>query len=66
MNEVGGSSVEEAAQEVQEESKEESPGMEATCSTQMWTDLDPFVEIPGSTTDPSSEPVGGTQEMDFN
>ena len=59
VNKVQGSSLEEAAQEVREEAKEESPGMEATCPNHMQIDLDPFVETPG-------EPKGGTQEMEFN
>ena len=64
MNKVRGSVLEEAAQEVWEEAKDRSPGTEATCPEQMQTDPDPFVETPGSTTEPSSETMGEAQEME--
>ena len=47
MNKVQGSSLEEVAQEVRKEVKDESHGMEAICPDQMHTDPDPFVETPG-------------------
>ena len=65
VNKVRGSALEEAAQEVQEEAKDRSPGTEATCPEQMQTDPDPFVETPGSTTEPPSKTMGETQEMEF-
>ena len=66
VNKVRGSSLEEVAQEVRKEMEVESSGTEATCPDQMQTDPDPFVETHGSTTEPSSESAGGTQEIEFH
>ena len=53
------------AQQVQEEAKEGRPGTEATCPDQMQTEPDPFVEAPGSTTEPSSETTAEAQGMEL-
>ena len=53
-------------QEVRREVEEEDTGTETRCPNQIQTDPDPFVETPGPTTEPFSEPEGETQEMELS
>ena len=58
VNKARGSSLEEAAQQVREETEEKSSGRE--CPDQMQTDPAPFVEAPILNMEPSSETKGET------